>query len=71
MIKRPALFVMRELLFSGTAAFTYDEWLAAIKVIGKGAIRPFYKAFRLEEINEAYREAMEGSRVGRVVLRVG
>ncbi|MEB3764752.1 MAG: zinc-binding dehydrogenase, partial [Desulfurococcales archaeon] len=70
-IKRPALFVMRELMFSGTAAFTYDEWLAAIKVIGKGAIRPFYKAFRLEEINEAYREAMEGSRVGRVILRVG
>jgi D-arabinose 1-dehydrogenase-like Zn-dependent alcohol dehydrogenase len=68
-IERQALFVMREIHLHGSAAFTPEEWIAAIKVIGRGAIRPFYKAYRLDEINEAYKVALEGKRIGRVILK--
>ncbi len=67
-IKRPALFVMRELHFTGTAAFTFEEWSAAIRVISKGAIRPYYRVYSLDRINEAVKDAVEGDRIGRIVL---
>lgn len=67
-ITRPALFVMREIHMHGSAAFTPEEWVAAIRVIGRGVIRPFYTVYRLDDINEAYRAALEGRRIGRIVL---
>ncbi len=68
-IERPALLVMREILLSGSAAFTRREWEAAIRVVATGAVKPVYRVYRLEDVNEAYRDALEGSRVGRIVLK--
>ncbi|MEB3844412.1 MAG: zinc-binding dehydrogenase [Desulfurococcales archaeon] len=68
-ITRPALLVMREISVTGSAAFTRREWEAAIRVVASGAIRPVYKVYPLSRINDAYREALTGSRVGRIVLK--
>ncbi len=67
-IERPALLVMREISLHGTAAFTPKEWRSAIQVISRGIIKPFYKVYDLDEINEAYEAALKGERVGRIVL---
>ncbi|BAN90444.1 alcohol dehydrogenase [Aeropyrum camini SY1 = JCM 12091] len=67
-IKRPALLVMREITLTGSAAFTRKEWEAAIKTIGKGGVKPFYKAYSLDQINTALKEALEGGRIGRIVI---
>ncbi|GBF08594.1 putative alcohol dehydrogenase [Aeropyrum pernix] len=67
-IKRPALLVMREITISGTAAFTRKEWEAAIKTIAKGGVKPYYKAYSLDKINNALKEALEGARIGRIVI---
>ena len=67
-IRRPALLVMRELAVYGSAAFTKKEYEAAVKLVGEGHVRAFYRRYRLEDINQAYKEALEGGRVGRIVL---
>jgi len=67
-IKRPALLIMRQLKIAGTAGFSPAEWLLAIKMISQGRIRPYYKKYPLQKINEAIREAVEDGRVGRIVL---
>lgn len=67
-IERPALLVMREISIKGTAAYTIEEYREAISLVAQGRIRPFYKAYRLEEVNKAYRDIEEGKVVGRAVL---
>ncbi len=67
-IERPALLVMRELEIHGSAAFTKREYEAAIKLIGEGVIKPFYKKYKLYDINQAYSEALKGELLGRAVL---
>ncbi len=68
-IERPALFVMRELIMTGTAAYTPQEYAAAVRLVGRGVIKPFYKTYLLSRINEAIRDALEGKRIGRIVLK--
>ena len=68
-IERPALLVMRELELHGTAAFSKREYEAGIRLIGEGLIKPFYRVFRLDDINEAYRIALAGELTGRAVLK--
>ncbi len=68
-LQRPALVVMRELKITGSAAYTKAEYEEAIRLIHEGLIRPFYRAYRLEEVNEAYRDIVEGRVLGRAVLR--
>ncbi|MEB3851778.1 MAG: zinc-binding dehydrogenase [Desulfurococcales archaeon] len=67
-IERPALFVMREIHMHGSAAYDIHEYRAAVKLAASGAIRPFYRAYSLEEINNAYRDVLSGSLVGRAVI---
>ena len=68
-IRRPAIMVMRELKMTGTAAYTRSEFEEAVRLIAEGLIRPFYTVYRLEEINAAYRDVMEGKIIGRAVIR--
>ncbi len=67
-IKRPALFVMRELEMHGSAAYSKKEYEAAIKLIGEGVIKAFYQKFPLTRINEAYEIVIKGEILGRAVL---
>lgn len=67
-IKRPALFVMRELEMHGSAAYSKKEYEAAIKLIGEGVIKAFYKKFPLADINKAYEIVLSGELLGRAVL---
>ncbi len=67
-IRRPALLVMRELKITGTAAYTKEEFEEAVKLVGEGAIRPFYSTYRLDQINEAFRDVTSGRLVGRAVI---
>ena len=67
-LTRPAMIVQRELIIKGSMAFTPDEWMEAIKIVGRGEVRPIYKRYRLEEINQALSDALHGGRVGRIVL---
>ncbi len=67
-IERPALLVMRELTITGTAAYTRREYEEAIRLIGEGLIKPFYRTYKLEEINKAYEDMTKASLVGRAVL---
>ena len=68
-LERPAFIVMRELKITGTAAYTKREFEEAIKLIGEGAIRPFYRTYRLDQINEAYEDVLNGRLVGRAVIK--
>ncbi len=68
-IERPALIVMRELRITGSAAFSLPEYKAAINLVAKGAVKPFYKTYKLEEVNKAYEDVSAGSLVGRAVLK--
>ena len=67
-ITRPAMLVMREYKIVGSAAFTLNEYRTAVKIVGRGQIKPFYKKYRLEEINKAYEDIVSGKIVGRAVL---
>ncbi len=67
-IERPALLVMREYRVTGSAAFTLKEYRAAIGFVSKPWFNPFYKAYRLEDVNEAYRDILGGRIIGRAVL---
>ncbi|MEB3816860.1 MAG: zinc-binding dehydrogenase [Desulfurococcales archaeon] len=68
LIERPALFVMREIHIHGSAAYNMAEYKAAIEIVSRGAIKPFYKTYKLEDINIAYKDALEGRLLGRAVL---
>jgi len=68
-IERPALFIMRELHMHGSAAYDLEEYKTAIRLVGEGHIKPFYKTYPLAEVNEAYRDVTEGRLVGRAVLK--
>ncbi len=68
-IERPALFVMRELELYGSAAFSKKEYEAAVRIVGSGAVRAFYRPYRLEDVNLAYDTVSKGEIVGRAVLR--
>ncbi len=70
-IERPAYLVMREIRIVGSAAYDMREYREAVKLVGEGAIRPFYRAYRLTEVNRAYRDIVEGRVVGRAVLVPG
>ncbi|MEB3755927.1 MAG: zinc-binding dehydrogenase [Desulfurococcales archaeon] len=67
-LNRPAMIVQRELIVKGSMAFTHDEWVEAIRLVGEGKIKPVYKAYRLDDINEAVESVLKGRRVGRIVL---
>lgn len=67
-IKRPALLIMRQIKITGTAGFSPEEWMLAIKLISQGRIKPYYKKYPLEKINQALKEAVEDNRIGRIVL---
>ncbi|MEB3773746.1 MAG: zinc-binding dehydrogenase [Desulfurococcales archaeon] len=68
-IERPAVLVMRELRIMGTAAYTVEEYKQAISIVSSGRIKPFYKAYKLEDVNEAYKDLQEGRVIGRAVLK--
>jgi len=68
-ITRPAMLVMREYMITGSAAYTRREYAAAIRFVSKPEFKPFYKTYRLEEINKAYRDILEGRILGRAVLK--
>jgi D-arabinose 1-dehydrogenase-like Zn-dependent alcohol dehydrogenase len=70
-IERPALFVMREIHMHGSAAYNLHEYRAAIRIVGSGPIKPFYKIYKLDEINDAYNDAVSRSILGRAVLVPG
>ncbi|MEB3780478.1 MAG: zinc-binding dehydrogenase [Desulfurococcales archaeon] len=67
-IDRPALFIMRQLRVIGSAAYSIDEYRYAIKLVGDGLIRAFYKRYSLDDVNRAYSDIMEGRIIGRGVL---
>ena len=67
-IARPALLVMREIRIVSSAAYTREEYEAAVRMVGSGRVKPFYKTYKLEEVNEAYRDIGEGRIVGRAVI---
>ncbi len=67
-ITRPALLVMREIVVTGTAAYTLDEYRAAVKLVAEGVVQPFYRLYRLDDINKAYSDVVSGRVVGRAVL---
>jgi D-arabinose 1-dehydrogenase-like Zn-dependent alcohol dehydrogenase len=69
-IERPALFVMRELKMTGSAAYTKKEYETAIKLIGRDLIKPFYKIYKLEDINTAYKDVLESKVIGRAILKI-
>lgn len=68
-IERPALIVMRELKISGTSAYTKSEYEEAVKLIAEGVVKPFYKAYRLSDVNVAYNDVLSGKVLGRAVLK--
>ncbi len=68
-IKRPALLVMRELNITGSAAYSIKEYETALKIIGKGFIKPFYKIYSFNDINLAYRDVVNSKVLGRAVLK--
>jgi len=49
-IARPALLIMRELRVTGTAAYSRGEFEEAIRLIGEGVIKPFFRAYSLEQL---------------------
>ena len=67
-IERPALLVMREICVKGSAAFYEREYREAVKLVGEGAIKPFYKTYKLDEVNNAYTDIQKGRVLGRAVL---
>ncbi len=67
-VSRPALLVMRELRVTGTAAYTPSEYRAAIRMVADGMVKPFYRRYRLEEINQAYSDILAGKLIGRAVI---
>jgi alcohol dehydrogenase len=69
-IERPALFVMRELKMTGSAAYTKSEYVTALKIISKNLIRPFYKVYEFDKINEAYNDVLNSKVLGRAVLKI-
>lgn len=66
---RPALTIMRQQRIIGSAAYTRKEVLEAVKLVHEGKITPFYKTFKLEEVNEAIEELNQGKILGRGVLK--
>lgn len=67
-IARPALLVMREIRVVGSAAYTRPEYEEAVRLVGSGKIKPFYRTYSLDEINRAYEDVGSGRVVGRAVL---
>jgi alcohol dehydrogenase len=70
-IERPALVFMRQLRIQGSSVYTREEYEEAVKLVAEGVVRPLYRAYRLEEINRAYDDVVNGRLVGRAVLVVG
>ncbi|MET1101338.1 MAG: zinc-binding dehydrogenase [Pyrodictiaceae archaeon] len=68
-LERPALTVMREHHIVGSAAYTKREYASAIRIIEKGLIKPFYKTYKLNEVNKAYEDIVAGRLVGRAILK--
>ena len=67
-LERPALFVMREIHMHGSAAYSIDEYRAAIRLVASEAVKAFYEIYRLSGVNEAYKRVLGGELVGRAVL---
>lgn len=69
-LQRPALFIMRELKITGSAAYSKEEYNYALDIIGRNLIKPFYKVYSISAINDAYNAVLESKVLGRAVLRV-
>jgi len=69
-LMRPAFIVMNEISIIGSAAYTKKEYQEAIDFISKGKIKPFYKAYKLDDINDAYNDMINGKLIGRAVLKI-
>ncbi|NON61276.1 alcohol dehydrogenase catalytic domain-containing protein [Acidianus sp. RZ1] len=69
-LNRPAMSIMREHKIIGNASFTVNEFKHAIKLIAEGKIRPYFKTFSLEEINEAYKTMLERRQIGKTLLKI-
>lgn len=67
-LERPALFVMREIHMHGSAAYDMREYRAAVRVAGTGLVKPFYRTYKLDDINKAYSDVVNGRVTGRAVL---
>lgn len=67
-LERPALTVMREQAIVGSAAYSKREYEAAVRLVSTGAVRAFYRRYRLDDVNIAYRDVVSGEIVGRAVL---
>ncbi len=67
-VERPALLIMRQIKIMGSAAYSISEYKHAIKLIGEDLIKPFYKVYRLDDVNKAYSDIINGRIVGRAVL---
>jgi len=67
-LARPTMIVMRELRITGSATYTRREYKAAISLIARGLVKPFYKTYRLDEVNQAYEDILAGRLVGRAVI---
>jgi len=67
-LSRPALLVMREIMVKGSAAYTKREYEAAVRLVGSGRVEPFYRRYRLEDINLAFEDVAKGRVVGRAVI---
>ncbi len=69
-IERPALFIMRELKMTGSAAYSKEEYIEALNEIEKGYIRPFYKLYNFYDINDAYEDVLSSMIIGRAILSI-
>ncbi|ARM77081.1 alcohol dehydrogenase catalytic domain-containing protein [Acidianus manzaensis] len=67
-LKRPALTIMRQQRIIGSAAYTRQEVLEAVKLIHDQKIIPFYETFSLEDVNIAIEKLNNSKIIGRAVL---
>lgn len=68
-VERPALLVMREIKITGSAAFSLPEYKAAVELVARGAVKPYYRTYKLEDVNKAYEDMKTGALLGRAVLK--
>lgn len=69
-IKRPALTIMREQRIIGSASYNRKEINEAVKLLHQGVIKPVYKEYSLENVNEAIKDLINGKVLGRAVLLI-
>src|SRR5579875_596434 len=56
-LQRPPLFIMREHRIIGSAAYTKQDFKEALSIVSR-YIDPYYTPYRLDQINDAYRDLL-------------